>query len=255
VQNLSVDALRKAEQLVVRRAHRTIVLSEFMAGELVDLARSERVRPTLIAGGVDTDWFSPGHGLRQEWAASASLLLFCARRLTTRTGVPELVRAMRSVASALPGVKLGLAGDGHQRGEVEALIRELDLGDQVKLLGRIDDESLRQWYRAADLVVTPTQELEGFGLATAEAMACGTPCLVTPVGANGELAALLDNRLVADGKTADHLSAAILHLAENRTLLDGLGRNARSLAVSTWSWQVVIDAHLELYREFSRGNS
>ena len=46
-------------------------------------------------------------------------------------------------------------------------IVRLGLSGSVTMLGRVSDEDLVSWYQRADLVITPTQELEGFGLATA----------------------------------------------------------------------------------------
>ena len=66
------------------------------------------------------------------------------------------------------GARLAIAGDGHQRPEVRVRIRAHGLESQVHLLGRVGEAELRGWYRAADLTVTPMQQLEGFGLVIAE---------------------------------------------------------------------------------------
>ena len=117
------------------------------------------------------------------------------------------------------------------------------------LLGRISDVELRDWYRAADLVVTPTQELEGFGLSTAEALATGTPVLVTPVGANPELVRDLDPQLVAEGSSSGDLARAICQLVDQPALLERVRRDARAWAETRWSWDRVVDRHLEIYRD------
>src|SRR5207249_11624167 len=61
-------------------------------------------------------------------------------------------------------------------------------------LGFIPDETLPSYYHAADVFVLPTRELEGFGLVTVEALACGTPVLGTPVGATPEVLSGLEDR-------------------------------------------------------------
>jgi glycosyltransferase involved in cell wall biosynthesis len=162
---------------------------------------------------------------------------------------------MQRVVAQLPNAQLAIAGDGHQRAQVEALIDELRLTQNVQLLGRISDTALRDWYRMADLVVTPTQELEGFGLSTAEAMACGTPCLVTPVGANAELTSVLDERLVAAGKSSADLAERMVELTRNLEELHALGARAREVVEQRWSWGAVVDAHLAMYEEFNHGVS
>jgi glycosyltransferase involved in cell wall biosynthesis len=94
-------------------------------------------------------------------------------------------------------------------------------------LGRVSDEDLVRWYRSADLVVLPTQELEGFGLATAEALASGTPVLGTPAGATPELLTDLDPGLVAADVTPDAIADAVIAMTSDRTRLLALASQAR----------------------------
>ena len=147
-----------------------------------------------------------------------------------------------------PQAQLAIAGDGHLRDIIDRRIRQLGLDRSVVLLGRISDVELRDWYRAADLVVTPTQELEGFGLSTAEALAVGTPVLVTPIGANPELVRELDPQLVAEGSSSADLARGICQLVDQPALLERVRRDARAWAETRWSWDRVVDRHLELYR-------
>jgi glycosyltransferase involved in cell wall biosynthesis len=245
-QQLAVRALRTAEAQVVARAQHVVALSEFMRTEVEELSARAASRTTLVAGGIDTEWFSPGPRVRQDWAGPARPLLFAARRLTPRTGVPELVEAMPAVLERHPRAVLAIAGDGQQQRAIEEKIVQLGLQASVHLLGRISDEELRDWYRAADLTVTPTQMLEGFGLSTAESLATGTPALVTPVGSNPELVGALHPQLVAPGASPGDLAKAIDRLLEQPGLLKQLRGPARELAV-TWSWSSVADRYLELY--------
>ena len=248
VQSAAVAAVRTAERFVVARATRSITLSRFMRSELAELSATAAARSEVVAGGIDTDWFCPGPKLRSQWAAPAAPLLFTARRLTGRTGVSELVEAMPEVLVHHPQAQLAIAGDGHLRDIIDRRIRQLGLDRSVVLLGRISDVELRDWYRAADLVVTPTQELEGFGLSTAEALAVGTPVLVTPIGANPELVRELDPQLVAEGSSSADLARGICQLVDQPALLERVRRDARAWAETRWSWDRVVDRHLELYR-------
>src|SRR5206468_2298455 len=86
-------------------------------------------------------------------------------------------------------------------------------------------------YASADLFVLPTQALEGFGLVTLEALACGTPVVGTPVGATPGLLTPLDGALVTDGPRADELAAAIVR-ALGRPDLAALRRRCREYTAS-----------------------
>jgi glycosyltransferase involved in cell wall biosynthesis len=76
----------------------------------------------------------------------------------------------------------------------------------VQLLGFVPEDQLAKYYQASDLVVLPTLQLEGFGLVTVEALACGTPVVGTPVGAIPEVLSTVDPLLVTEG--TDGLSLA-----------------------------------------------
>ncbi|RZS87376.1 glycosyltransferase involved in cell wall biosynthesis [Motilibacter rhizosphaerae] len=247
VQRPAVASLRAAEARVVRKSQKAVVLSEFMRDELRQLDQSTGDGAAVIAGGIDVDWFSEGPRTRDAWAEQAQPLLFTARRFTARTGVAQLVQAMPAVLQRFPGARLAVAGDGRLRPEIEADIARLGLGESVRLLGRVSDEDLLRWYRNADLTVMPTQELEGFGLTTGESMACGTPVLVTPVGANPELVRDIHPALVAQAATPDAMAASIITLLSEPALLQELRPRVRDHAVGQWSWKVVLEKHRNLY--------
>ena len=66
------------------------------------------------------------------------------------------------------------------------------LTGRIDWLGSLAQEKVLEQYRAADLFVLPTRELEGFGLVAIEAMACGTPAMGTPIGAIPEVLGAVD---------------------------------------------------------------
>lgn len=246
VQGAAKSLLRRAERLVVARAQRVITLSEFMHTEVAGLDAGAGERTEILAGGVDTDRFTPAPHLAQ--GGDGTIQLFTARRLVPRTGVAQLVQAMPAVLAAEPRARLAIAGAGMQGEHIAGEIGRLGLSAAVTMLGRISDEELVQRYQGADLVITPTQELEGFGLATAEALACGTPCLVTPAGANPELVRTLSERLVATDCTPAAIAAATIALIEEPGLLAELRPRCRPTAHPAMGWSSIADRHLELYR-------
>jgi glycosyltransferase involved in cell wall biosynthesis len=126
------------------------------------------------------------------------------RRLVRRTGLDRLLDAMPGIAHAVPGAHLYIGGTGPLRSALEARVRSLGLGRQVTFLGYVPDDRLPIVYRAAEINVLPTIALEGFGLTAAEALAVGTPSMVTPIGALPEVVSPLSPALVfASASTAD----------------------------------------------------
>jgi glycosyltransferase involved in cell wall biosynthesis len=246
VQSSFVQALRAVESLVARRSTVSVVLSEFMRSELSLLDPAAAQRAFRIPGGIDASRFNTD-GERQP--NSGPLTLFTARRLTPRTGVDELIRAMPLILREVPDAQLKIAGVGQQAAELEQLARDTGAGSAIEFLGRISDEDLVAWYRRATLVVLPTRELEGFGLTTAEALACGAAVVGTPAGATPELLEPLDPGLVAADTTAEAIAAAVLVMAGDPERLQRARARAPSVVMPAMSWDAVADRYLDVYEQ------
>ena len=155
--------------------------------------------------------------------------------------------SLRLVLAELPSARLAIAGDGPLRAELEQRILGLGLVGSVLLLGRVSEDDLLAWYRRADLFVLPTQELEGFGISTIEALACGTPAVGTPVGGTPEILAEVDSRLLAASRSPRDLATTIVSVAKPEGLVELLAKRARARVVPSMSWPRVADRHLEIY--------
>jgi glycosyltransferase involved in cell wall biosynthesis/ubiquinone/menaquinone biosynthesis C-methylase UbiE len=203
-------ALWLFERASLSRATRIHVLSDFSASLVGKLYRIPRARIVKIPAGVDLDRFQPPRdrvALRRELGLPAGRpLLFTLRNLEPRMGLDNLLRAMNLLRRLVPDTLLLIGGAGSLRRELEALAASLRLEDHVKFLGFVADADLPRYYGAADAFVLPTRALEGFGLVTVEALACGTPVLGTPVGATPEILVPLAPALVFRGVSAEAMA-------------------------------------------------
>ncbi len=253
VQRPAVAGLRSAERWVLRRARAVVALSEFSRGEIRTLSAAVAEDALVIPGGIDTTRFMPAdRGPDSTPPPRGMPLLVAARRFTTRTGLLELVQAMPAILRALPGAHLVLLGDGRARNRVEGEIASLGLGSAISLLGRVTDKELLAWYQAADLVVMPTQELEGFGLTTAEAMSCGTPVVATPVGANPEVVGPLGPDFLMGGIAPDEMAVGILRAAARVGVSPLAAAQVRAAVHPRLSWGAVVERHIALYATVGR---
>lgn len=250
VQSLAVAALKGAERFVLRRASRVVTLSRFIRSEVALLDDVVGRQVTLIPGGLDTDRFSPA-GDRDLEPLPGSPAVFTARRLVERTGVELAVESLVSLRKELPDAHLYIAGSGPREGAIRELIDRWGLQRNVTLLGRISEEDLVGCYRRADIALTPTKALEGFGLSTAEALACGTPALVTPIGANPEVVSGLSPLLVADGSSPEEIAEAVVRLWISGEV-PRIREQARCSVHPRFSWPAVVERHRALYAEVMR---
>ena len=233
--------LGRLERTATDRADRVLVLSDYSRSLVVGDHPALKGRVTVVRGGVDTETFSPGEGTARATLGipQDETLIVSIRRLERQLGLETLLRAFAR-AAACKNIRLAIVGDGSFGPRLRDLASEFGVSDRVRFVGAPDQATLREWYRAADLFVLAPAPHEGFGLATLEALASGTPVVAAPVGANEELLAPLEPRLVARSANPDDLATAILSALD----LEGpdLRHRCRSYAVSRFAWDRVIEA-------------
>ena len=147
------------------RVHRFVANSRHVAGRI---QRYYNRASTVVYPPVDTNFFHPNPDVAPAAPPAASALVVSAL-------VPykRLDRAIE--ACALAGVPLRIAGDGPDQDRLRQ-----QAGNTVTFLGRVSDETLRDEYRAASVVILPGEE--DFGIAPLEAQACGTPVVALARG-------------------------------------------------------------------------
>lgn len=206
--------LHVIERRVLARADRVVVLSEFSRAQVARFHHLDAAEVVRIPGGVDPAVFRPA-GDRVALRRRLDLptdgpLLVTVRNLVPRMGLEDLIRAMPAVTAAFPEALLLIGGAGPLRGDLERLAEAAGVAARTRFLGYVPEERLPDLLGAADLFVLPTRMLEGFGLVTVEALACGTPVIGTPVGATPEILEPLGAGLLLKGVGTELLAAGIL---------------------------------------------
>jgi glycosyltransferase involved in cell wall biosynthesis len=153
--------------------------------------------------------------------------------LEPRKNVPTLLRAFRRLRDGEHDVHLAIVGrKGWLYDEVFATLTELKLSGQVHFLDNVSNDNLARLYNAARCLVLPSY-YEGFGLPPLEAMACGTPVIVSDRASLPEVVG--DAGLLVDPDHPEALSAAL-----TRVLDDGdLGKSLRQrglVRAGEFSW-------------------
>jgi len=208
---LAGTAMRRLERKVYRSAAGFLVLSRFMQDRLCDFFHLQRDLITIAPGGVDIPML-PVAGERETWRASLDWhgpIVMTLRNLVPRTGVDLLVEAAGLLKDEIPDLKWCVVGRGELMQELKAQAAQLGVKDRVEFTGYLSEEDVKKRLFAADVFMLPTRDLEGFGLVTIEANACGLPVVATPVTANIEVVPSLPFNRLADAVTAEALADAV----------------------------------------------
>jgi glycosyltransferase involved in cell wall biosynthesis len=139
-----------------------------------------KARFRVVPNVVDTSLFKPGKSVRPKNGLKRLLCvgLFNPSHIK---GIPYLLRAFAILQKNRDDWHLDIVGDGPARTDYERLKAELELGDKVIFHGAKAKQEVAEFVRQADLFVLPSL-FETFSLATAEALAAGTPVLATRCG-------------------------------------------------------------------------
>ena len=203
--------MHRVERNSIDRASRVLVASEYSRGRIPVWHRGLHREAEVVGGGADLARFALPNDrekVRRDRGLLPDEFLFLAvRRLDPRMGLMNLIEAFEPVARQHPNARLAIAGRGPQREELQDRVRNLGLEDRVRLLGFVPEADLPRLYQSADCVLMPSLDLEGFGLATAEALACGTPVLASSSGANPELIRPLGEDLLFEAGNPGAISA------------------------------------------------
>ena len=245
-------AMRRLEGRLYRRASQLLVLSDYTRRRLGKVfGITDGIR---VAGGgtgqVEDELFVARASLRADlgWRGPVAVTL---RNLVPRTGVDLLVQAAGILRYDQPELRWVVMGTGALLQPLQQLAGELGVADRIEFTGYLTDKEVRRRLVAADLFVLPTRALEGFGLVTVEANACGLPVVATPVGANVEVIRSLPapNRLAAD-VTPEALAQAVDGMMADHKGLDGesMRRELRAASVR-YDWAHHDEIFVQCVRE------
>jgi mannosylfructose-phosphate synthase len=217
----------------------------------VDLLRNDyavaQEKLRMIPPGYDDTRFYPVGGstrelLRRKFGFNGKVVLSLGR-IARNKGYDLLIRAFAEVAAREPEVQLVLAIGGERLEPAEeqilatcqALVQDLGLNERVRFAGFVPDPDMADLYRAADVFVLSSR-YEPFGMTAVEAMACGTPTVVTTHGGLFRVLRFGISGLFADTFDPMDLGITILKPLRHPQLAERLSRYGAEVARGQFTW-------------------
>jgi phosphatidylinositol alpha-mannosyltransferase len=198
----------------------------------------------IVPNGIDVNRFARPTTRPPDMQPNERHVLYVGR-LEPRKGVEHLVHAMATVQQAGHNTRLVVVGDGPDREGLETAARRA--GIAATFAGRVPDDALPGYYRAADLVCSPALGDESFGVVLLEAMAAGRPIVATKIAGYAEWLEGRNLARLVDAGDAAGLAREISSLLDDPGQARALGARAAA-RVWEYDWSAIANRLDEIYR-------
>lgn len=241
----------ETENRLVHTCRRILAATEEERKQLIAHYGACREKIGVVSCGVDLDLFRPENKIEARrllgLAEDESIVLYVGR-FDPIKGIDRLLKALAYLNDRQRVRLIIIGGDGYETAEskhLKSLSKRLGVDEAVTFVGRVRQDQLPPYYRAAD-VLGVTSYYESFGLVGLEALACGTPVVATPVGAMEKIISEGETgSVVKDGDPASLAKAIEMFISgrnEDVTLPQFIHSSVRQ-----YSWFYVTSSILDEY--------
>jgi N-acetyl-alpha-D-glucosaminyl L-malate synthase BshA len=214
-----------------------------------DVKRSIEVIPNFV--NCDMYHRSEDQSLRKRWAKNDEPILMHLSNFRPVKRITDVVEIFALVREKIPA-KLVMMGDGPDRGAAEYIVRKKNLSKDVFFLGKQD--LVQEKLGVGDLFLLPS-ELESFGLAALEAMACEMPVIATDVGGLPEVVTPGVDGYLIPPRDVEAGAKAALRILTSPDRGRAMGKQARINAKAKYCANDVIPQYERYYQRVLDGKA
>jgi glycosyltransferase involved in cell wall biosynthesis len=198
---------------------------------------------TVVPCGVDPKALAINNGSRPERHNAEKFRVLFVGTLYPNKGVEFLIKALSLMpVASLQRLTVDIVGDTSRFPsyfeELKRMVAEYKLATVVQFQGHIEQNLLAEKYRSADVLVRPSTS-ESFGIAAIEAMAVGTPAIVTDVGGASTFIKTGKTGILVPAGDAESLKDALQKLMYDDSLRVTLGKNGKEYVLNKLTWPLI----------------
>jgi glycosyltransferase involved in cell wall biosynthesis len=191
----SMDHLKWSVNFALKKAKKIITVSNFSKNEIKDFYGGQEDKVDVVYNGYNDNLYKKINDPKlvdkvlKKYGINSSYFLYIGR-IEKKKNIALLIEAFANLKESDRQIEenlvlIGNAGFGYD--EVEYLINEFNLSSSVFMLGWVEEEDLPYFYSGATAFVFPSK-YEGFGIPILQAMACGTPVVISDIPPLREIA-------------------------------------------------------------------
>ncbi len=210
---------------------------------------SINVPVAAVSNGVDLTNFKPGKASKEIYERynipqDKTIMLYVGR-IDPEKKVGLVIEAFNKARSKLPKTELIMVGDGVDKARLEQLVRDNNLGDSVKLLGRVISPDLYELYKMADVFVTAS-EIETQGIVLIEAAATGLPLIAVDKGAVSEVCRDSENGYLCEPGNIDEIGNAMIKIVSDEKMRKEFSKKSLEIA-GEHDFEKTLDSFINIY--------
>ena len=235
----------------IEESNAVTAISEYL--RQVTLKEFDIQRPIeMIPNFVNCDVFQPAkdNSRREEFAPGNEKVLVHLSNFRPVKRVPDVIEIFALVRKEIPA-KLLMIGDGPDRATAEWMVHQNGLASAVTFLGK--QSQVQELLNCADLMLLPS-DLESFGLAVLEAMACGVPAVCSRVGGVPEVVRDRVEGYLVTPRDIKTMAARALEILTDPSRQERMGKAARERALSQFCSSRIIPLYEKLYERVMAGS-
>ena len=184
---------------------------------------------------------------KEKLGLSGNIILSVGRFAPWK-GFAELIDVMPALLKENSAFQLVIVGDGGERKNLELKIKNLELGDKVKLTGSVPHSQMPLYFKAADMFVL-NSGYEGLSHVILEAMQHGAPVIASSEGGNPEVIEDNVNGFLVEYKNQEQLKNAILKLWQDKILQEKFIQNSRE-KLKGFTWDILVEKTTKILERY-----
>ncbi|RXT15025.1 1,4-alpha-glucan branching protein domain-containing protein [Ammoniphilus sp. CFH 90114] len=230
-------------------ADKVIVCSQYMAKEVIQLFDLPEEKVFVIPNGVDQQKvkYNPESSFqRTDYALADEKMIFFVGRLVREKGAQYLIEVASEVLSVCPEAKFVISGKGPMKIQLEQMAKDRGVAHKFLFTGFISDEQRNGLLHHAYLAVFPSI-YEPFGIVALEAMASGTPVLVSDTGGLSEIVLHGVNGLKIYPGHPNSLKDQLIYALTHEQEIQGMAQSALNMINEAYQWKDLSRMTKEIY--------
>ncbi|MGB9853494.1 MAG: glycosyltransferase family 4 protein [Candidatus Bathyarchaeales archaeon] len=243
--------IHETEAWLTYEAWKVICCSNYMISHVKWAFGIPEDKLVMIPNGVDVKEYEKNANVdlssfRMKFALPEEKIVLFVGRLVYEKGIHLLINAVPKILGKV-NAKFVIVGSGYMKESLSEIVRNMGLAHKVLFTGFLDDETLRNLQKCADVFVVPSL-FEPFGIVALEAMAAKSPVVVSDSGGLSEIVEHDVTGVKVYPNNSDSLAWGVTRVLLDEKYANWLRENAYKKVKENFSWEKISRETKKVYK-------